>query len=149
MPRKGEETNIREDDDPQQPPIQPSPPHIHHESIPDPDQSSTPNLQPSSPVPPPNTTTAPKNNNPKINNSSNEESAPNADENDDAAPPPPSPGADLDDPKVTLASYDWDELEARFCAEMDACSKAEEEIGEEFKRWLEVCFFFSPFLPFF
>lgn len=48
---------------------------------------------------------------------------------------------DVGDPKDVLEEFDWAELEDRFCAAMDKFKKTEEEIGEEFKEWLEVGFY--------
>lgn len=53
---------------------------------------------------------------------------------------PESPRAGSKEPQEALEHYDWDDLEARFLAEMEKCRKAEEEIGEEFKEWLAVRF---------
>lgn len=48
---------------------------------------------------------------------------------------------DVGDPKEVLEEFDWADLEDRFCAAMDKFKKTEEEIGEEFKEWLEVGFY--------
>lgn len=47
---------------------------------------------------------------------------------------------DVGDSRDVLDEFDWDDLEDRFCAAMDKFKKTEEEIGEEFKEWLEVDF---------
>lgn len=48
---------------------------------------------------------------------------------------------DVGDTKDVLEEFDWTDLEDRFCAAMDKFKKTEEEIGEEFKEWLEVGFY--------
>ncbi|MCJ1429228.1 hypothetical protein MMC29_007141 [Sticta canariensis] len=45
---------------------------------------------------------------------------------------------DVGDAKDVLEEFDWADLEDRFCAAMDKFKKTEEEIGEEFKEWLEL-----------
>ena len=42
------------------------------------------------------------------------------------------------DPKQALDDYDWESLEARYLAQMEAQSKEEEEIGKEFRDWVKV-----------
>lgn len=53
-------------------------------------------------------------------------------------PEDPTSLDDVSDPRESLGDFDWAELEARFCAKMEECSKAEEEIGNEFREWIEV-----------
>lgn len=48
--------------------------------------------------------------------------------------------------KEKLEDFDWDDLEARFCAQMEECRREEEVIGEEFREWVEVCFYFVYFV---
>lgn len=45
---------------------------------------------------------------------------------------------DVGDSKDVLEEFGWDDLEDRFCAAMDKFKKIEEDIGEEFREWLEV-----------
>ena len=61
-----------------------------------------------------------------------------ADSQDERGQPPSA--STVDDPNQPLEAFDWDDLEARFCAKMEECKKVEEEIGEEFRRWVEVSF---------
>lgn len=42
-------------------------------------------------------------------------------------------------PRDALDDYDWQELEERFAARMKECEAREEELGREFKEWVEVC----------
>ncbi|KAI4217340.1 MAG: hypothetical protein LQ351_000649 [Letrouitia transgressa] len=49
------------------------------------------------------------------------------------------------DPRQEIDPFDWTDLESRFRAQMDACTKEEEAIGREWKEWAKVRFFF--FLP--
>ena len=44
-----------------------------------------------------------------------------------------------DDLRDELEPFDWEELEARFYAKMEECTREEERIGEEFREWVEVC----------
>lgn len=44
----------------------------------------------------------------------------------------------LGNSKDALESYDWQELEDRFAAKMKECQKREEELGREFRQWIEV-----------
>lgn len=48
---------------------------------------------------------------------------------------------DVGDSKDVLEEFGWDDLEDRFCAAMDKFKKIEEDIGEEFREWLEVGFY--------
>lgn len=48
---------------------------------------------------------------------------------------------DVGDSKDVLEEFGWDDLEDRFCAAMDKFKKIEEDIGEEFREWLEVEFY--------
>ena len=45
----------------------------------------------------------------------------------------------LGNPGDVLDDYDWQELEERFGAKMRECEAREEELGREFKEWVEVC----------
>lgn len=45
----------------------------------------------------------------------------------------------LGDSKDPLGEFDWNDLEVRFCAAMEGFKKIEDEISDEFKRWLDVC----------
>lgn len=59
----------------------------------------------------------------------------------DHAPPVPSrgvsPGNETIDLREELEPFDWEELEARFHAKMEECTREEEKIGEEFREWVE------------
>ena len=52
------------------------------------------------------------------------------------------------DPNISLADYDWDDLEARFHVKMEQCTQSEEEIEKDFKDLLDVRFQKPPFLTF-
>ena len=54
---------------------------------------------------------------------------------DDVEPTPDQLGS----PRDALDDYDWHELEERFAARMKECEAREEELGREFKEWVEVC----------
>ena len=45
----------------------------------------------------------------------------------------------LGSPRDGLDDYDWQELEERLAARMKECEAREEELGREFKEWVQVC----------
>lgn len=109
-----------------------STPQISNQPLPDPQPSPTPSHTFNTAIPPQDASHSPA-----------KEHIPNRDD-------PESPRVDSNEPREALEDYDWDDLEARFHAEMEKCRKAEEEIGKEFKEWLAVrlqlhrVLFFSP-----
>lgn len=42
-------------------------------------------------------------------------------------------------PNEPLDDYDWDSLEARYLAAMEALRKEEQDVGEAFRAWVKVC----------
>lgn len=51
----------------------------------------------------------------------------------------------VDNSKDSLEDFDWDDLEQRFCTAMEKFQKIEDEIGEEYRQWLQVRFLASLF----
>lgn len=51
----------------------------------------------------------------------------------------PAP-ADLGNARDPLEEFDWDDLEQRFCTAMEKFQKKEDQIGREYRQWLEACF---------
>lgn len=45
------------------------------------------------------------------------------------------------DPKMPLEGFDWADLERRYHESMQECGKAEQEICDEFGKWVRVCNF--------
>lgn len=43
------------------------------------------------------------------------------------------------DPKMPLEGFDWADLEKRYHEMMQECGKAEQEICDEFGKWVRVC----------
>jgi histone deacetylase complex regulatory component SIN3 len=52
--------------------------------------------------------------------------------------PPPPQEQNPSDAKDALETYDWEQLEERFHAEMEVCEKREDGIQEEFHELLDV-----------
>lgn len=47
----------------------------------------------------------------------------------------------IGDPKAPLEGFDWEDLEKRYQGKMEECRETENEIYEEFGRWVRVCSF--------
>ena len=51
----------------------------------------------------------------------------------------PTPDPQVGSSKEALEEYSWSDLEERFAAKMRECEAKEEELGREFREWVEVC----------
>ena len=69
-----------------------------------------------------------------------DEPAHEAEVNEQEQPQDSLPTAEVGSSRDSLGDFDWDDLEQRFCAAMEKFQKMEDEIREEYRQWLEVCF---------
>ena len=58
---------------------------------------------------------------------------------DESRPDGAAVESQLGNSRDSLEDFGWEELQERFAKKMEECEKREEELGKEFKEWLEVC----------